>query len=152
MDHSFYPVLLLGLHAGLRRGEVYGLEGADIDYSKSRIRVSRSYDGPTKSGKSRHVPLSMELSQTLANMPAGRMFKVSDPNPRLRRLCKSAGLPRIHFHTLRHTYATLALEAGTSPRLVQNFLGHASLTTTLNVYWSVLDPEHADLSFLPKEK
>jgi integrase len=149
MDPSFYPVLLLGLHAGLRRGEVYGLEQNDIDYSKSRIRVSRSYDGPTKSGKTRYVPLSVELRQQLSGLETGRFFKVSDPNPRLRKLCKSANLPRIHFHTLRHTYATLALEAGTSHRKVQEWLGHASLTTTLNIYWGIINDGEEPLGFLP---
>ena len=154
MDPEFYPVLLLGLHAGLRRGEVYGTTLEDIDYLKGRIRVAHSYDGPTKSGKTRYVPLSVELATTLNQWALNRtlgdkLFKVSDPNPRLRSLCATAGLPRIHFHTLRHTYATLALEAGTSHRKVQEWLGHASLTTTLNIYWGIIDDGEEALSFLP---
>jgi integrase len=146
---KFYPILLLGLHAGLRRGEVYGLEQGDIDYNKRKIRVSRSYDGPTKSGKTRYAPLSAELGQLLADMGTGRLFKVRDPNPRLKRLCKLASLPEAHFHTLRHTFATLALESGESPRKVSGWLGHASLTTTLDIYWGVINNGEESLDFLP---
>lgn len=153
-DRKFYPVLLMALHAGLRRGEVYGLTYEDIDYLKGRIRVARSYDGPTKSGKTRYVPLSSQLGEAVNDWAFSktlgeRLFKMEDPNPRLRRLCKRAGLPRIHFHTLRHTYATLALESGTSHRKVQEWLGHASLTTTLNIYWGVINDGEESLDFLP---
>jgi integrase len=51
------------------------------------------------------------------------------------------------FHTLRHTFATLALEAGRSPKLVSTTLGHASLATTLNIYWNS-SGESLDLGFL----
>jgi integrase len=49
-----------------------------------------------------------------------------------------AGLPPIRFHDLRHGYATLALAAGTHPKVVQEQLGHASITMTLDTYSSVL--------------
>lgn len=153
-DPTFFAEMMLALHAGLRRGEVYGLRWSDLDYAKGRIRVAHSYDGPTKSGKTRFVPISATLSRALMWWEAGgirgdKLFKVSDPNRRLKRVCESAGMTVIHFHTLRHTFATLALESGTSPKTVQGWLGHAALTTTLNIYWGVVNDGEESLDFLP---
>jgi integrase len=50
------------------------------------------------------------------------------------RLVRLAGLPRIRFHDLRHTHATLALAAGIHPKVVQERLGHSSITVTLDTY------------------
>jgi integrase len=50
------------------------------------------------------------------------------------RHAKAAGLPRIRFHDLRHTHATLALAAGVHPKVVSERLGHASVTITLDTY------------------
>jgi integrase len=55
-----------------------------------------------------------------------------------KRLLDRAGLPKIRFHDLRHTYATLALLNGEKPKVVQETLGHASITLTLDTYSHVL--------------
>jgi integrase len=47
---------------------------------------------------------------------------------------KKTGLPRIHLHDLRHTHATLALEAGVHPKVVSDRLGHATVAITLDIY------------------
>jgi len=47
---------------------------------------------------------------------------------------KASALPRIRLHDLRHTHATLALAAGVHPKVVQERLGHASITITLDTY------------------
>jgi integrase len=47
---------------------------------------------------------------------------------------KQAGLPTIRLHDLRHTYATLALQAGVHPKVVSERLGHASVSITLDTY------------------
>jgi len=52
---------------------------------------------------------------------------------RFERLIKSAGLPHIRLHDLRHTHATLALQAGVHPKVVSERLGHASIAITLDV-------------------
>ena len=51
-----------------------------------------------------------------------------------RRAAQAAGIPSFHFHMLRHTYTTNLLRGGASPRDVQELLGHAELSTTMNVY------------------
>jgi integrase len=47
---------------------------------------------------------------------------------------RDAGLPKIRLHDLRHTHATLALEAGVHPKVVQERLGHATIAITLDTY------------------
>lgn len=61
-----------------------------------------------------------------------------------RRLILSLGMPRIRFHDLRHTHASLALQAEVHPKVVQERLGHASVKLTLDTYAHVLPPMHAD--------
>jgi len=47
---------------------------------------------------------------------------------------KAAGLPKIRFHDLRHTYASLLIEQGENIKYIQTQLGHSSPTVTLNIY------------------
>lgn len=151
---SLYLICLFGMHAGLRRGEIFGLQYGDIDPLKNRIIVQRSYKGPTKSGKPRQVPLSERLAKALerkdylTQKPSSAILVNYDPNPDLKIVCKHLNIKQITVHDLRHTFATLALESGVSPRTVQSWLGHASLTTTLNIYWSAL-PSEARMDFVP---
>jgi integrase len=51
---------------------------------------------------------------------------------------KAAGLRRIRFHDLRHTHATLALQAGVHPKVVADRLGHGDPALTLRVYSHVI--------------
>jgi integrase len=51
-----------------------------------------------------------------------------------KRLAKQAGLPEIRFHDLRHTAATLMLQQGVHPKVVQERLGHSSISITLDTY------------------
>ena len=51
---------------------------------------------------------------------------------------RAAGLPRIRLHDLRHTHATLALQAGVHPKVVSERLGHSSVAITLDVYSHVV--------------
>jgi integrase len=55
-----------------------------------------------------------------------------------KRILKKAGLPDIRFHDLRHTAATLMLQQGTHPKVVQERLGHSDISLTLNTYSHVL--------------
>lgn len=53
---------------------------------------------------------------------------------RFGRLVRSAGLPRLSLHGLRHTHATLALQAGVHPKVVSERLGHSTIAVTLDTY------------------
>lgn len=69
------------------------------------------------------------------------MGKLADPRKLLRDFYKQmsrAGVPRITFHDIRHTHATLLLLNGENPKVVQERLGHADISVTLNIYAHVL--------------
>jgi integrase len=51
-----------------------------------------------------------------------------------KRLTGRLGIENINFHSLRHTHATLLLRQGVNPKIISERLGHANITTTLNIY------------------
>jgi integrase len=57
---------------------------------------------------------------------------------------RQIGLPAIRLHDLRHTWATLALAAGVHPKVVQERLGHANISITLDIYSHVTEGLHSD--------
>ncbi len=63
---------------------------------------------------------------------------------RFQRLRERAGLRHIRLHDLRHTWATLALEAGINPKVVSEQLGHANVSITLDTYSHVIPALQAD--------
>lgn len=71
-------------------------------------------------------------------MPDGNPLKVRSFQEHFEKLLYNAGMPRVRFHDLRHTYATLLLEAGEHPKVVQELLGHSQITMTLDTYSHVL--------------
>ncbi len=153
VDPELYKLMIVTLHTGMRKGEVFGLRWKDVDLMSGKIKISHSYDGPTKSGKPRTVPMSAVVEKILSNdytigSEDEHCFRRFDPNLRLEALCRLAKVPVISWHGLRHTFATLALESGVSPRLVASTLGHTRLSTTLDLYWN-LTGEEINLEFLP---
>ncbi len=66
--------------------------------------------------------------------PDGRPIDPSDLSRHFGRLLKREGLPSIRLHDARHTFATLLLELGEAPKVVQSLLGHSSVAITLDVY------------------
>ncbi len=150
----FAVAIRLGLFAGLRAGEIFGLRWVDIDFGRGSMTVRRSFDGPPKSGKPRPVPMPDELAQALAawqqRCPAtaeGVVCPVTakripsadapwtaakqDRSPR--RIYAAAGikLPAAPYHCLRHTYASTFIQGGGSVVTLQKLLGHADITTTM---------------------
>jgi site-specific recombinase XerD len=125
-------LLELVYSAGLRSLEAVGLDLADVDFEQEHVRVHG------KGGKERVVPLGEEAAYW-----AGRYLRDSRPHlargaenafflsTRGRRLDTST-LRRLfpHPHRLRHAFATHLLEGGADLRVIQELLGHASLSTT----------------------
>jgi len=125
--------------AGLRVGEVEGLDVEDIDPHSGFVRVRRG-----KGGKERRVPLGqpalLAVQDLLVNegRSTGALFlnarggRLSDRSIRriVARAGKLAGEAGLHPHALRHSFATHLLGAGADLRGIQELLGHASLGTT----------------------
>jgi integrase len=68
----------------------------------------------------------------------GTPLHPSDVRKDFNRVLRKAGLPRIRFHDMRHTAATLWLRRGVHPKVVQELLGHSTAAFTLQVYSHVL--------------
>jgi integrase len=64
----------------------------------------------------------------------GQALRVIVLVTRFTRLIRQSGLPDLRFHDLRHTSATLLLAQGVHPKIVQEHLGHAGISMTLNRY------------------
>ena len=126
--------------AGLRALEATRLKVSDIDSSRMVIRVEQG-----KGAKDRYVMLSPQLLEILRTYwrltkPRQWLFQRRDGagsmDPQTltvacRVACEQLGLEkRVTVHTLRHSFATHLLEAGTDVRIIQVLLGHRSLTTT----------------------
>jgi len=152
--HRLEPLYWLAL-LGLRRGELLGLRWADVDMAKATVRVTA---GKTSSS-ARTLPLSPALVERLQGhwqrqqqerLTLGTDWKehgfifasevgtgISGRNlvRHFKAALKKAGLPpHIRFHDLRHTAATLLLEQGKHPKVVQMLLGHSKVGTTMDIY------------------
>lgn len=73
------------------------------------------------------------------NFRTGMPAKNSSYDTHLYKLCETAGILPFSMHTLRHTYATRAIESGMQPKILQKLLGHASIKTTMDTYVHVTD-------------
>jgi site-specific recombinase XerD len=126
--------------AGLRVGEIARLKTAAIDSSRMLIRIEQG-----KGGKDRYVMLSPQLLHILRaywrlaqpgrwlfpGRDAGEPVSVATLQEACRVAARRAGLSKpVTVHTLRHSFATHLLEAGTDIRIIQVLLGHARLSTT----------------------
>ena len=155
-DAQTHVLYATALYTGLRQGELAGLRWADVDFERRMIQVARSFDGPTKSGRTRHVPILDPLLPILrgwrlrapgllvfANRD-GRMFGRSARafQEVLHRALKRAGFPErtgrggrverhIVFHSLRHTFASHWVMGGGDIFRLQRILGHQSIAMTM---------------------
>ena len=157
-NSSYYAIYLLMGFYGLRGGEALGISWSDIDTDKKIIRIRRQVeyvDGryayaelKTKAGR-RDLPIVGMIQDTLDSLvPTSDgplpdlLFKTVNGLPvdaaNMRRTFKSlshrAGLPIINPHHLRHTAATNLKDLGIAPKDAQMILGHAHISTTMQIY------------------
>jgi integrase len=173
-EHRLHGAFVVLATTGMRRGECLGLHWSDLDLTAGRVSIVQTVNhevriGSPKTARGRRTValdqgtvavLRRHRQQMLAErlimgagfIDHGLVFCRPDGGPlhpeRFSRTfmieAARAGLPRIRCHDLRHTWATLALSAGEHPKVVQERLGHANVSITLDVYSHVTEGLHGD--------
>jgi len=151
-DH-LKPMILLALHTGARRGEIFGLEWRDVDIANATITLS-GYK--TKSGRTRHVPLNSVACKTMkkwqeqTGSAEGLVFRneegeqFSDVYSAWDRLVGDAAIKNFRWHDLRHHFASRLVQRGASLTVVRELLGHSSFAMTLRyAYLSAAERQSA---------
>lgn len=146
-------------YVGTRINETFALQVGDIDFEKRQIRVRRTWKnsakaqrlGPPKSGRPRTVAFPKFLAQPLRELvkeqpETAYVFRavkgghINDHNWRRRiwrKAVQLAGLEDIEGltpHSLRHSYAAIAITAGADVKILQRQMGHTSASLTLDIY------------------
>ena len=155
-ESGVFELYYLELATGLRRGELLGLKWEDIDLERGDLRVRRQVsringevvEAPLKTKNAyRTLPLAEDAISVLKEQrrkvgnspwvfpsPNGGPISPDSVLHMLHRVLKRAGLPKVRFHDLRHTFATLALQNGVDVKTVSGMLGHFSAGFTLDTY------------------
>jgi len=150
-------------YTGLRWGEITALRVSDVDPLRCRVTVGRAYSivggkkvlGDTKTHERRTLTMPRFLAEPVAALGAGKqpddlLFATVKGEPFdnsnfMRRVlgpsAQAAGIERLTFHDLRHTAASLAVQAGGNVKTVQHMMGHASATMTLDTYAGLFDED-----------
>jgi integrase len=158
--------------AGLRRGELMALDVNhvfDTTDIASTIAVERSYDPvageyitPKSHAGTRRVPVTEELRGYLAahhlglGRRTGLLFGRTATRPfddralkvRAEKAWSEAGLTSITLHEARHTYASLLIAAGVNTKAISTYMGHASVTITLDCYGHLMPGNEAEAAEL----
>ncbi len=160
---KYYLVFLTAIMTGARQGELLGLKWSDIDFQKKQVQIRRTFNHgrffePKTKGSTRNIDLSpvvvRELAQWKLINSGGDdelVFPNEEGNPidclnMVKRFfypaLKAAECPRVRFHDLRHTYASLLIEQGENIKYISSQLGHTNPTTTLNIYAHLMKPDN----------
>jgi integrase len=157
-------LVTLAVLSGLRQGELFGLYWPDVDLQHGYLSVRRSLEEvagklalkETKSGRARRIDLPAlavealwkhkaqmlaeghTLGPVFCDTEGGWLRKSNFTRYVWKPLLEKAGLPRRRFHDLRHTSASLLLELGIHPKVVQERLGHSQIAITLDTYSHVI--------------
>ena len=160
-------IFLTAAFTGLRRGEIVALRWRDVDFPNATVRVSASYSEGhltrPKSGKVRAVPMAPDVATALAKLgqrerwtadddlvfpgATGAFMDASAMYRRFVAAAARAGLGRLRFHDLRHTFGTtMAANPRVDLRRLQEWMGHADMTTTQR--YSHFTPRHDDAALV----
>lgn len=85
--------------------------------------------------------VSFEFADHIFLNSNGKLLPNSNYYRHLKNICDKAGIKRISMHTLRHTFATRCIESGIKPKTLQNILGHANISMTMDLYVHVTEDE-----------
>lgn len=152
-NKDLWLVPFIALYTGLRKGELIGLKWKDIDFEKNLIYVERStyfkgnqtYEKSTKTeAGERIIPLLNPLKEELLKLPnrkpnnyvctnSAKTLNSYHYEKQMNEFKEKTGL-RCTLHQLRHSFTTMCVEAGLPPKTVQEILGHAQISTTMDIY------------------
>ena len=155
--------IIITMNTGMRIGEICGLQWGDIDMDTNCISVQRTVERiyvmegdkkytklvintPKTQNSCRQIPMSKDLLalvKPLMKVVNKSFYVLSNSDkpiePRTYRnyykhLLAQLGIPDLKYHGLRHSFATKCIEAGCDYKTVSVLLGHANISTTLNLY------------------
>ena len=158
-DRRLHGVLLC-LYTGLRIGELLGLTWDDVDFTKGVIKITKTVyrekdengiwqlcvDTPKTKASDRVIPLPEYITNMLrqdsviAKTPyivenkKGERMSIRSYQYLFEKLTERAGVRKLNFHALRHTFATRAIECGMDIKTVADIMGHKNASITLNRY------------------
>lgn len=145
-------MVLLGLQAGLRIGEILALRWCDLEFESTAdrphgsltVRQSAWYGmvSAPKNGRERTVPLTARLHETLLGhrhlrgefvvcTEEGRLLRQDDVDSGLRAACRRGSVRPMGWHLLRHTFASRLAQRGVPLQAIKELLGHSTLSMTL---------------------
>lgn len=157
-DEPLYPLIKITAFYGLRRSETLGLKWSSINFDEDMLTIQSTVVKVTKivekdttknASSRRSFPLIPEIRELLLKMkeqqkgthspyvfvwPDGRPIAPDYVTRTFGKLLKKYGFPYIRFHDLRHSCASILLSKGMSLKDVQDWLGHADIKMTSNVY------------------
>jgi integrase len=142
-----HEMILMALRTGMRQGELKGLQWSSIDWLTRTVAVRHSRDDyqgvlvPPKNNRTRHIPLDIDVYTMLyrRKQDTGYVFLTRDGQPfnnnrlydAIVKVCTQAGLRKIGWHTLRHTFASHLAMRGVPLPAIKELMGHANITTTM---------------------
>jgi integrase len=139
-------MVVLAVLTGMRRGELRGLRWEDVDLRNRVIKVARNvvlerHVKLPKSGKARVIPLAEHAATLLEqqnHFETGWVFPGKNGHPLrpdecrtiVATACDVAGVRRVGWHALRHTFATQLALRGVPGRVIQEYMGHSTIAMT----------------------
>lgn len=169
--------ILLCLYTGLRIGELLGLTWEDVDLARGIIHIDKTVyrerdesgqwqmcvDTPKTRSSTRVIPLPTYITKMLKSAKTGAKSVYVVENKKgermairsyqyiFEKLTERAGIRRLNFHALRHTFATRALECGMDIKTLSEIMGHQNASITLNRYaHSMMETKIKMMQKLPK--
>ncbi len=153
--HPLHTAVVLSLYYGLRRSEVLGLRWSAIDFDRNTLTINHTIvknltieakDSTKSETSERTYTMPPEVKRLLQEQRKnansdyvnawsdGRIYRPDYLTRGFQRVLKAHGLPKMRFHDLRHSTASILFDKGWQLEDVKNWLGHADIETTSNIY------------------
>jgi integrase/recombinase XerD len=138
MNPKHRLLLMLGYGCGLRVSEVVHIKVGDLRLDRGLLQI-RGKGAKDRNVSVRDIPVELILTQTQGKTDDDWLFEGQKPGEPLssrtaqkvlEHACRKAGVRRLSFHALRHSFATHHLDQGTDLRYIQVMLGHSNVRTT----------------------